>query len=131
MPLIENEKDFDPMARELVVRYIAKMARLLAGQKLVDFDLANLSEAGKDLLFDICFFGIAEFEEQSCIDAASPCLNPRVTFETKAPTMPPTLMLGSVFLHGLVDRDTINEGIARARQDTAPKNVFPVEMALI
>ena len=115
MAIDHNERIFGPIADEFVVRYVKTIALNLHRNDLVPFDVHVYDTAMSDLLFELCFLGIAQFEEQSGFEGDGKTYTPRAAFETDRNAPSPTLLLGDTLLHGLVEDDVLNEGIARAR----------------
>lgn len=115
MAIDHDDSIFGPLAREFVVRYVEKTALLLHRERSVSFDLLVYDTAMSDLLFNVCFLTIAQFEEQSGFESNGCAYTPRVAFETKRPASSPNLLVGDTLLHGLVEDDVLNEGVSRAR----------------
>lgn len=115
MDLIHDTNTFAPAARELAVRFIQRAAVVLHQAPEVDFDVADHDAAQSDLLFNICFFGVAEFEEQSGIDVLGVRYTPRVSFEPLCGSAANTILIGNTLVHGQIEQKQLAEGVTRAR----------------
>lgn len=115
MGLIQDNALFADISREFAVRYVALMARVFHSEDLVSFDLHNITDRDRDLLSNLCFFGLVNFEEQSGFDGAGKTYTPRVAFETDKTNAEPTVLIGANLVHGLIEDDVLNAGIERAR----------------
>lgn len=117
------EDAFEVLARKLVVRYLEALAAGLARSQLVAFSLDKIGPAELDLMFDLGFIGIAQFEEQSGIAVRDATYTPRVAFEKGRAASAADVLIGDTLLHGLVDDDTIHEAIARAAAQATPRTI--------
>lgn len=115
MGLIQDNTLFAGITREFVIRYVEHTARILHGQDLVVFDLEQVTGDARDLLFDLCFIGILNFEEQGGFDGAGKSYTPRVAFETDKTNPEPTVLIGDTIVHGLIEDDVLDAGLAGAR----------------
>lgn len=116
-PLAQKEREqvYHTAARELTVRFVQRIASLLHDAPDVPFDVDAADAARSQLLFDLCFLGIVQLEEQSGIEAGQVVVTPSVAFTPHDGTgTAPVLTSGSP-LHRFVEEDTLSEGIARAR----------------
>lgn len=116
MAIVSDGGIFDPIAREFVIRYVEKIARMLDQQARVDFDLTNITEEAMTLLFELCFCGVAAFEDQSGFQGGGKTFTPRAAFEADKDSDPPTILVGHTLLHGLIEDDVLLAGIERARR---------------
>ena len=114
MHVYENKDDFDSLAKEFVVRYVEKTALLLDHQKLASFQINDVSEDMRELLFNICFLGLASFEEKSGFEIDGGTFTPRPAFETRADAGTGKLLLGNLHMHQLVD-SSIDVALRRLR----------------
>lgn len=114
MPLTDDDTIFAPLARAFAVRYVASLARVLHRHPGTAFDLTALDATAGDLLFDLCFFGAAQYEAQSGLDRGGRRYLPRPVFEIDGTTAP-DILLGKTVIHGLFDDDLLAEGIAQAQ----------------
>ncbi|WP_422370149.1 hypothetical protein [Hoeflea sp.] len=115
MSIIQDNQLFEPIATEFVIRYVAVIARLLDQSPLVDFSLDSLTDEMNGLLFDLCFFGVVQLEEQSGFEGNGKTYTPRVAFETDRSTAEPNILLGDTIVHGLIETPVLEAGLARAR----------------
>lgn len=116
MQLVNNTEVFDPAASELAIRFIQSMALCLHKSTSVDFDVLSPNAANSDLLFEICFKGAVEFEEQSGIEADGTKYTPRVAFDNTRYGTGDTILVGNGLVHGKIDDPQLAEGVKRARE---------------
>lgn len=116
MQLVHNTEVFDPAANELDIRFIQSMALCLHKSASVDFDVLSPNAASSDLLFEICFKGAGEFEEQSGIEADGTKYTPRVAFDNTRYGNGDTILVGNGLVHGMIDDPQLAEGVRRARE---------------
>ena len=115
MKIINDNTLFDSAGRELAIRFIQRIASLLHEAPEVAFDVRSDEAFDSELLFNLCFFGIVEFEEQSGIEVNGKKYTPRVAFDPHRSTSDDHILVGNTAVHGFVDSAEIAEGIARAR----------------
>lgn len=114
MQTIQDNDLFAALSEELTIRFVTFMARLLHTNTAAIFDLQNLTPDANNLLHDMCFFGIAQFEEQSGIEQGTERYVPRPTFTPRRATDGP-LIVGDTIIHGLLSDEVLAEGVARAK----------------
>lgn len=114
MRVIENEDEYRVLAREFVIRYIEKTAALLNGQDFVPFEIGNLDQESRNFLHNLCFLGIAAFEEKSGFQFGDEVFTPRPTFELQNNPGSKTVLVGQQFLHELVD-ESIDIAVHRTK----------------
>lgn len=116
MQLKHDTDTFIVAANELAIRFIQSIATCLHQSSDVNFDLANAEAANSDLLFEICFKGAIEFEEQSGIEADGSKYTPRVAFDTTRFGDEEIILIGAGSVHGMIDDPQLSEGVERARR---------------
>lgn len=116
MELIDDNQVFAIAAEELAIRFIQSIAICLHRSPQVAFDVNSEDAATSDLLFDICFKGAADFEEQSGIEVTGTKYTPRVAFDTSRFSTDHKILIGSEQVHGKIDDAQLVEGVERARQ---------------
>lgn len=114
MRVIENEDEYRVLAQEFVIRYIEKTAALLNGQDFVPFEISNLNQESREFLYNLCFLGIAAFEEKSGFRFGDEVFTPRPTFELQNDLDSKTVLVGQQFLHELVD-ESIDIAVHRTK----------------
>ena len=65
MGLVQDNALFAGICREFAIRFVDLTARILHDDKQASFDLENVTEDDRSLLFNLCFFGIANLEAQN------------------------------------------------------------------
>lgn len=116
MQLNQNDDTFAIAVQELAVRFIQGIAICLHKSPDVAFDVTRADAANSDLLFDICFKGAIEFEEQSGIEVVGTKYTPRVVFDSSRFNNVHTILIGSSLVHGMIDSPQLAEGVMRARR---------------
>jgi len=119
MELIEDRETYAAAAEELAIRFITRMAICLHTAPEIEFDVTHADAAQSDLLFDICFKGAVEFEEQSGIEVGGTKHTPGIAFHTSSPSTENDILIGGALVHGLIDDPQIVEGVSRARQSVS------------
>lgn len=114
MPLIQDDRLFGDISREFVVRHVDLLARILHSDPSVPFDVFAMTAEADRLLFDLCFFSLASVEEQSGFDRNGNVYTPLLAFQTRR-VGDSDVLVGDTVVHGLVEDDTIKEGLALAR----------------
>ena len=110
-----DEQAYAEFAQEFAVRFAQTTASLLSESPIVDFDLDTIDTQQMDLLFNLCFFGIAAFEEQSGFFRDEKKFVPRPVFEPVPKKENPSFLIGSIAIHGQVEDDILKEGIERVK----------------
>lgn len=82
MQLKHDTDTFIVAANELAIRFTESIATCLHQSSDVEFDVTSADAASSNLLFEICFKGAIEFEEQSGVEADGAKYTPRVAFDT-------------------------------------------------
>jgi len=119
MPLIEERETYAAAAEELAIRFITRMAICLHTAPEIEFDVTHADAAQSDLLFDICFKGAVEFEEQSGIEVGGTKYTPGIAFHTSRSTTANDILVGGALVHGLIDDPQLAEGVRRARKSVS------------
>lgn len=114
MPLTEDDTLFAPLARAFAVRYVTRLAGVLHRQKTVAFDLTALDAEAKDLLFDLCLIGAAQYEDQFGFDQDGRRYVPRPSFEIRG-VRPADILIGKMLLRAAFEDEVLDAGIARAQ----------------
>lgn len=122
MSLINDDTVYRKLSEELVIRHVDLMARILHSNPNVPFDLFELTKDADILLFDICFFSISTFEEQSGFEVDGNRFLPKPAFTTPD-SHDKKVVIGDTILHGLADDPYIALGLERAKSkvDEKPK----------
>lgn len=121
MQLTQDNNRFAIAARELTVRFVRNVATIMHEAPEIAFDVTHPEAVKSDLLFNMCFLGIAQFEELSGIDVSGMNHTPRVAFDTNRNSPSNTVLIGDTQLHGLVGNSTLAEGVERARERVTDK----------
>lgn len=114
MQLIDDTQAYAFAAEELAIRFIKRIAICLHNAPEIDFDVTHVDAAQSDLLFDICFKGAVEFEEQSGIEVGGAKYTPSIAFNTGN-----DVLLRGASVHGLIDDPQLSEGVKRARESVS------------
>lgn len=114
MALITDDTVFGDIARAFVVRHVDLVARILHNDPTVPFDAFAITPEADRLLFDLCFFTLASVEEQSGFPRGGDVYTPRIAFDT-ARGGGADVLVGTTVVHGLLEDDTMAEGLAMAR----------------
>ena len=102
-------------AARFVPGYVEAIARTLARSEAARFDLGAVDARAADLLYELCFFGLAQVEGRAPeMGRARHDLQVALR-RAGGPGEPPTLWIGGTALHGLIDDDMLAAGLARAR----------------
>lgn len=119
MQLSQDNDTFAIAARELTVRFVRHVATIMHEAPEIAFDVTHSDASKSDLLFNMCFLGIVQFEELSGIDVNGAKHTPRVAFDINRNSPSNTVLIGDTLLHGLVEDSTLAEGVERARERVA------------
>lgn len=119
MQLIEDRETYAAAAEELAIRFITRMAICLHTAPEIEFDVTHVDAAQSDLLFDVCFKGAVEFEEQSGIKVGGTQYTPGIAFHTSRHNTGNDVLVGGALVHGLIDDPQLAEGVKRARQSVS------------
>jgi len=114
MQVTKENETFAALSAEFAIRFVEFMARTLHRNVASDFDLGHLTQEAEALLYDICFFGIAQIEERSGMVHEEVQYAPLASFETIG-QRPYKIVVGDAVIHGLLEDDVMAEGISRAR----------------
>ncbi|MEM6384220.1 MAG: hypothetical protein AAF739_16220 [Pseudomonadota bacterium] len=117
MDVKQDEELFVELGKELATRFIEAMARILHESQLVDFDLDAISQRQKDLLQDLSFFGIIEFEARDGLFVGPRRFDPQPAFKSRLANGAETLCIGNAQIHAFED-DQLWAAIERARRST-------------
>ncbi len=115
MTLLKDEMLYSNLSDEFIVRYVARIARILDREPLVKFSLSAMDQADRDLLFTVCYEGVVNFEDAPALNGAGQAYVPRPSFHTKSET-DPDVVVGDTLLHHLIDDPLIERGIEYARR---------------
>ena len=105
---------FENIGKEFVARYVDALARALHREDLVDFNVNALSPEAENLLYNLCFVGMVEFEELSGFPRNGVNYTPRVSFEDRQ-SSEAELLIGDAYMHGLLDDDALKAGLESAQ----------------
>ncbi|SEA85636.1 hypothetical protein [Rubrimonas cliftonensis] len=111
---------FERLGRAYVTRFVSTVALVLHRSPAADFDVHAPEAPASDLLFDLCFLGVAQMEERSGLDDAGRRYFPLATFETGgADGAPRRVIEGAALLHGMVEEPLISAAVELARASAA------------
>ncbi|SNR76921.1 hypothetical protein [Puniceibacterium sediminis] len=116
MPIDRNDPRFKIVATEFATRYVTAIAHQLRNSDLVTFSVDATTEEQSGILFDLCFFGMLQLEEQTGIEGDGQTWIPRVAFQEKGTTAEPNILLGDTIVHGLIDQ--VQEAALMRLRDT-------------
>ncbi|QIR86483.1 hypothetical protein [Paracoccus sp. AK26] len=114
MPILHDDQTYARLT-EIATRIVAVVTRILHASPLVDFDLKALSNRQCNLLSELCFLSITQFEDRRTFNVARRAFHPRPAFQTSDSGALPSLMIGNAQIHGMVDDPVLNAGIGRAK----------------
>lgn len=116
MLVTRDNETFGALSTEFAIRFVEFMARTLHQNSAAQFDLARMTPEAEALLYDICFFGIAQFEERSGMMHEGKRFGPLASFETIG-QRPYKIVIGDTVIHSLLEDDVMAEGVERARSE--------------
>lgn len=115
MKLTKDDPLYSTLSDQFVVRYVARIARILDREPLIKFNLDDVGQAERDLLFTVCFEGVVNFEDpRSCQDGGR-AYRLRPVFQGEPDVETETMIFGDTAMHGLIDDPILELGIQRAK----------------